>query len=274
MITLLPGGAAAYSGFGPVVPPVVDTAFLTLPDWVTDPDLSNNHAVSVYAPPPVEMIFFDRFDSGDLSAWSSHTDGVSVVPEPAREANYVLLATAPHSGAAVVRDETPTNESDYHARFVLDPKGFGRSTVPRIARKRDYRAVVFSGKSDASASPLLELRLEATNDGLGLRGLALQNDGSVRQTAGIPLAEVPHVVEVSWHRSSAPLANDGHLQIRVDGADAAGFPDLDNDAVGGIDSVALGLDTSRPAIPPIVGHTVLLDDFESWRLLPGASARR
>jgi hypothetical protein len=275
MITLAPGGGIVYWGYPQVTAlPIVDTASLTLPGWVTDPDLSNNHAIAVYAPPPIETIFFDRFDSGDLSAWSSHTGGVSVVPEPAREANYVLRATAPHTGDAVVRDETPANESDYHARFVLDPKGFGRSTKPHIARRRDYRAVVFSGHSDASASPLFELRLEATNDGLLFRGLALQNDGSVRETAGVPLAEAPHMVEVSWHRCSAPLANDGQLQIRLDGADAGGLPDMDNDAVGGIDSVALGLDTSPRGIPPIVGHTVRLDDFESWRLLPGASARR
>jgi hypothetical protein len=62
--------------------------------------------------------------------------------------------------------------------------------------------------------------------------------------------------------------------IQVDRAATVGFTNLDNDAVGGIDWVDLGLDTSRRAIPPTFGHTVRLDDFESWRLLPGAGARR
>jgi len=275
MITLLPGGFAEYVGDAALVPPVVETASLVLPDWVSDPDLSNNHAVAVYAPPPVEIIFFDRFDSGDLSKWSSHTGDVSVVPERGRPANDVLRATAPRSGAAVVRDETPARESDYNARFVLDARGFGQMTSrTRVVRAGVSRAVVLAGYTEASSSAVFELRLDGTHDGVFLRGAARLDSGSMRETPPVPLDDATHVVEVSWHRSGAPLANDGRLQIRLDGADAGVLPDLANDAVGGIDSVDLGLDTSRRAIPPVFGHAVRLDDFESWRVSPSPAARR
>jgi hypothetical protein len=273
VITIRPGGSIEYRAFlFDALEPAVNTASLVLPPWVTDPDPGNNHAVAVSAPPPTELIFFDRFDSGDLSAWSSNSaSGVEAVTSPANDADFLLRATASDSAPAVVRDETPAGEPDYHARFVLDPADFGRSKGPGPETPRDATAVVLSGRGDTSPAALFELRLESGSGGLFLRGRVRRDDGAVRQTALLSFTRAPHVVEVSWHRSSGPGANNGKLVIHL-GEEETGVCALDNDAMGGIDSVALGLEMVDGHRSPRVDRTVFLDDFESWRLRPGPRA--
>ena len=64
LVTIAPGNELIYQiEFSPVVLPVTNTASLALPEWVVDPDLSNNQA-TVTVGPLEEAIFADGFESG------------------------------------------------------------------------------------------------------------------------------------------------------------------------------------------------------------------
>jgi hypothetical protein len=271
VITIGPGGSVQYWLFGGVLSePVVATALLILPRWVVDPDLSNNRATALSGS-GAQLLFADGFESGDLSAWDSHTSGLAVVPSRL-EGDHALRVAAPVLGRALVRDDTPESESDYHARFLLDPGGSGRCFVLDSgrpgrfpARGRHYAAILFSAHAQGPAHSFFDVLLERKECGLSLRLRAALDDGTVRETAGVPLSDARHLIEVGWRRSSGPASSDGQLLLRLDGVDAAGWLGLNNGAGGGVDYVDLGLETASRPLPGARRGTVLLDAFESWR---------
>jgi hypothetical protein len=265
VVTIEPGGTLVYELMGgALAEPVVSVASLVLPDWVRDPDLSNNQAVSVTGP-PAEMLFRDDFESGGLSGWSSRRGrGLEVGPLSALQGHYGLRVTAPPWGSAFVQDDSPADEGDYHAHFLFDPSGPGPRKAPSAARDQGDRAVVFSGHGAAPGPALFEILLERNAGSLGLRARALLDDGSSRQSDLVPITDARHLVEVAWRRSRGLAASDGELQLRLDGGSAAGLLGLDNDDAG-VDHVRLGLvgsSRTRRSIP----RTILLDAFGSWRL--------
>jgi hypothetical protein len=266
LITISPGGAIHYAFYGAAISlPVVNIASLVLPEWVVDPDPSNNQTTAVIGP-PLQLLFLDNFESGDSSAWSARSgSGLEVVPAAALQGAYGLQVTAPRLGPAVVRDDSPANEVDYHAHFLLDPRGFGQSERVHAARGRDYAAVLFSGHSQGEGPSLFEIRLERKGGTLSLQARASLDDGTMREGARAPITEARHLIEVAWRHSSGPLASDGGLQLRVDGADATLLSGLDNDARGGVEDVELGLSPIGRRLPGGNLRTVFLDAFESWR---------
>jgi hypothetical protein len=268
VVTLPPGGSIVFSiGVGsPPSLPVTNTVSIVLPDWVVDPDLSNNQSTIVLGPAQ-EEIFADGFESGDLGAWSSKgASGLRVLPAAALDGHYGLQATVSPAHAAVVRDGTPAAEGAYHARFRFDPNGFGAHGGGMVAARRSSRTVVFSGFALASTVPRFELLLELESGKLFLVGRAARDAGTTNQTARVEIADTPHVIDVGWRRATGPAANDGLFLFQVDGSTGGSLSSLDNDAGGGIDSVALGLTIHGELPPPGPHRSVLLDAFESWRL--------
>ena len=262
IITIAPGGAILHELYGGFVSlPVVNTAYLLLGPGVADPDLSNNQATAVLGP-PLQILFRDDFESGDLSAWSSHSGGgLEVTHEASLQGAQGLEVMAPFRGSAIVRDDSPASESDYHAHFLFDPTGFGQQGPGG----RHDLAVLFSGHADSSRASLFHVLLERKAGTLTLYALASVGNGRARASAGVTLSDGRHLLELAWRRSSGPAANDGQLLLRLDGADAAVLSSLDNHAGGGVDSVQLGLSNAAPSLRPGLDGAVLLDAFESWR---------
>jgi hypothetical protein len=262
--TIAAGEQLTFTFTGNVVAePVVNIASLVLPEWATDPDLSNNQTITVTGP-PLQLLLIDNFESGTLSAWSSHSaSGVAAAPAAALQGDYGLQVSAPPSGSALVRDDSPADEADYHARFLLDPTGFGLVNSVHIATGRDYRATLFSGHAQGAAPRLFEIGLERNRGALSLRTRAFLDDGTWLESAPLPITDARHIVEMAWRRSSAPAASDGQMQLWLDGAEAASLSGLRTPAEG-VDYVELGLVPQR-RLPASIKRTVLLDAFESWR---------
>jgi hypothetical protein len=268
-VTLLPGGSITFViSLGNVFLPVANTASIVVPEWVVDPDLSNNQSTVVLGPPQ-QAIFSDGFESGDVSAWASKSaGGLAVLAGAALEGHYGLQVTASRSGAAVVRDATPNREGAYHARFRFDPNGFGTPAAGTASRRPASRTVLLSGRAQGAAGPRFELVLHVEGGKLFLIGRAATDSGTLIETARAAVADVPHVIDVGWRRSDGPDANDGLFLFQIDGSPAGSLPALDNDAGGGVDSVELGLAISGIRPPPGAHRTVFVDSFESWRLQP------
>jgi len=111
---------------------------------------------------------------------------------------------------------------------------------------------------------LFEIVLARKRGSLTLQARAHLDDGTVRESVRVPLADVRHLIEVAWRRSRRPATSDGQLQLRLDGADAATVADLQNEA-GGVDYVELGLVAEETLPGRSIRRTVFLDAFESWR---------
>jgi len=269
VVTLSPGGSITFSSPwpNPAYFPVANTASIVLPDWVVDPDLTNNQSTVVFGPAQ-DALFADGFESGGFSAWSSTSgSGVAVVPGAALEGSYGLQVRTPSSGAAVVRDDTPNGEGAYHARFRFDPNGFGSHGGGGAAAARAAtRTILFNGHSLNSSQPRFEAVLAVERGKLYLVGRAAVDGGTMAETARAALTDAPHVIDVGWRRATGPGANNGLFVLEIDGAPAGTLSGLDNDAGGGLDSVELGLATSGTRPPPGPHRTVFADSFESWRL--------
>jgi hypothetical protein len=242
---------------------VVNTAYLILGPGVEDSDLSNNQATAVLGP-PLQIVFRDDFESGDLSAWSFQTGrGLEVAPEASLQGRYGLAVSPRVAGSAVVRDDSPTGESDYHAHFLFQPERTGSPAVGGL--RGAHAATLFSGRAGSSPVSLFQVLLERKEHSLALRARARLDDGTLRESVSVPITAARHLIEVAWRRSGGPAVNDGQLLLRLDGKDAALLASLDNDAGGGVDSVELGLaDAGRPFFAGRRGG-VRLDAFLSWR---------
>jgi hypothetical protein len=167
------------------------------------------------------------------------------------------------AGSAVVGDDSPAGESDYHAQFLFQPERVGQAIV---GRRGAHAATLFSGRAGSSPASLFQVSLERKEHSLTLRARARLDDGTLRESESVPLTAARHLLEVAWRRSGGPSSNDGQLLLRLDGKDAARLASLDNDAGGDVDSVELGLaDAGRPFFGGRRGG-VRLDAFVSWRL--------
>jgi hypothetical protein len=266
LVEMAPGAELHYFiQFPPLLLPVADTVSLALPDWVHDPDPSNNRATFTLGPLE-EPIFADGFESGNLSAWSSRSArGLFVLRSAALEGSYGLFARTPLLGSAVVRNDSPESEHAYHARFRLDPRGFGGTPFLRRIERGAREAVLFSARGLGTSLAPFDILLRRSQGELSLVARAALDDGTLR-TEAVPIAAAPQVIDVAWRRATAMGASDGLLLLQVDGAPGASLSGLDNDASSGIDSVEWGL--APLAGRPRIGAPafVFLDSFASWRL--------
>jgi hypothetical protein len=255
---LLSGWAAFEFGLPAGLLPIVNTASVLLPEWVVDPDLSNNQA-TVSVGRPRDPIFSDGFESGSVAAWSASSgDGLVVTRRAALDGAFGVEVTPSRSEAAVLRDETPADEVSYHARFRFDARELARSGPP-------FTATILAARN-AMAAVLFDIRLEHRGRALFLIASTHVDDGTVRELPAARIDDVPHVVDVGWRRATAPGADDGLFMVRLDGRDVGALAAMDNDTLSGVDSVELGL-TLRAFTPPLPRRRALfLDSFASWRV--------
>jgi hypothetical protein len=205
-----------------------------------------------------DMIFADGFDLGGTARWSTAATGggdLTVSPSAALSGGQGLQAVVNDTAALYVQDDGPTREGRYRARFRLDPNGFDPGEAASHFRTR-----VFIAFQEVPLQRLATVVLRRLGGQYALGVRVRLDDGTRAATPFVDVTDAPHTVEIDWRRATAPNANDGRLELFVDGVLRQTLPALDND-LGRVDFARLG------ALSVKVGAagTLYYDGFESRR---------
>lgn len=248
-VSLLAGGTATFTAVATVIPGtydlLVNTATLGVPAGVFDPVLANNTSTETTPVLPPDVIFDDGFNSGSLGSWSGTSGaGLSVLRGAAFQGGYALQLMLRDATPQFVQDDSPFAEPRYRARFYL--------TMMRLQMAEGDEFDLLNGYTAAGAARI-KLQVVARNSQKLLRAVVVLDDGSVVQTplgSEVPLTFGWRWVEIDWQASSAPGANDGRLDLWVDGQPQAPLTGLDTDeariatvrwgAVAGLDAGTTG----------------------------------
>jgi uncharacterized protein YjiK len=214
---------------------------------------SDDIVVTVNRPDP---IFADGFESGTLSAWSSSVTGggdLSVTAAGALVGNYGLQAVINDNNSIYVTDETPEVETHYRARFYFDP-----NTI--VMAKNDEHVIIDGAAANGSLSFDLELRF--TGKKYQLRIAAFKDAGTVTTGGWVTnVPDAPQVVELEWKAATSAGANDGSLNLWLDGIQTSSVTGVDNDTRR-VDRIRLG---AVSGIDAGTRGTYYFDAFESRR---------
>jgi len=202
-------------------------------------------------------IFSDDFDGPSLDAWSSATTGggdLATSVAAAITGPRGLQAVIDDSGRMFVQDESPDAESRYRVRFSFDPNGF----TPGLDTQRVVILQAFARTPERKKILLLMVR--RVNMQYRMMAKVRIDDLGMVNTGWIPFSDAPHAIELDWKRASSATANDGHLQMWLDGTSVAHLTGLDN-ATSFLDFVRLG----AVGIRPTTSGTIYFDRFVSRR---------
>ena len=205
-----------------------------------------------------ELIFADGFDLGGLSRWSaSATDGgdLSVGPAAGISGGMGLQALVDDTAGLWVQDDAPNDERRYRARIGLRPNGFDPGESAGAFRTRFF--ILFDGPPQRRLAALVLRRL---NGQYAVMARVRRDDGTQADTGFFDITDAPHTIQIDWRRASAAGANDGRLDLWIDGAHRATVSGLDNDG-GGVDFVRLGALSVKGG----ASGTLHFDGFESRR---------
>jgi hypothetical protein len=209
-----------------------------------------------------DLIFQDDFEAGTLAAWSAAaTDGgnLSLSTNAALHFTTVGLRGLVNDTASLfVEDTSPSDENRYRARFYFDPNGFDPGEA-----QGHFRTRIFVAFEEAPTRRLAAVVLRRQNNLYSVRGRCRLDDNSQSDTPFAPITDAPHVIELSWRRSSAPDANDGQCELLVDGTSVALMTDLDNNR-SAVDFVRLGALSVKGG----ASGTIFWDEFVSRRENP------
>ncbi|MDY7095069.1 MAG: beta-propeller fold lactonase family protein [Acidobacteriota bacterium] len=264
---LLPGEGRAYTVTATVDPIATGTLSNTATALVTpasaDPEPGNNSQTD--ADPivaPDGQIFFDGFETGDLSRWS-RTVGDLVGP-------FEFILT-PGRTDAWRQQDGPKREQRYRARFVFDA---GDTTLAPGAFHQIYAA-----QDELTGRTVFALELGAGTGGHRVRAVAWTGDGRRIESTWAPLAPGRHQLEADWWASPRVESSAGGLRLWIDGEVAADLTGVDNhrlrvDAVrfGAVDGVDAGT-RGRHRYERLEGgselHRKLRPSLEGLRQEPG-----
>jgi hypothetical protein len=151
-----------------------------------------------------------------------------------------------------VTDNSPTAEQRYRARLYLDPNSLTMA-------EGNAHYIMMGLASDGFSVFQLDFRFSGGNYQIRLR----QKDDLDLQTSTdwATISDAPHFIELEWWAASAVGANDGGVNVWIDGIASGSLSNLDNDTRR-IDSVRLGAVTGLDA--STIG-TYYIDAFESRR---------
>ena len=161
----------------------------------------------------VDVVFADGFESGNFSAWSSTFGAgsrITVTGAAALQGAFGMRAVLSGNTPGYVTDNTPINETSYHARFYLHPNG----TSPRGSAHD-----IFVGR-EASGATIFRVQYRRTTSGLyQIRGAVLRSGGT-SYTGWQTITNAPHAIEIAWQSSvsaSFSLYIDGVLKQTLSG---------------------------------------------------------
>jgi hypothetical protein len=166
-----------------------------------------------------------------------------------------LQAVVDDTAGLYVQDDGPANENRYRARFRFDPNGFDPGEGASHFRTR-----VFIAFEDAPTRRLAAVVLRRIGGQYALMARVRRDDNSQASTAFFDITDAPHTVELDWKRSSAPDADDGRLELWIDGVLRATLTGLDN-SLSQVDFVRMGALSVKAG----AAGTLFFDGFESRR---------
>jgi hypothetical protein len=198
-------------------------------------------------------------DAGTFGAWStSSTDGgdLSVSALAAMKLTaFGIRALVDDTAGLYVQDDTPDDVSRYRARFYFDPNGFDPGEALGHRRTRIFIAF------EDGPRRLAAVVLRRLGGSYSLMVRARVDDDSQADTPFIPISDAPHVVELDWRRSSGPDAEDGSLELWIDGVSVATLTGLDN-SISAVDFVRMGALSVKTG----ANGSMYWDEFESRRV--------
>ncbi|MCX7853723.1 MAG: hypothetical protein N2383_13225, partial [Caldilineales bacterium] len=206
-------------------------------------------------PTPVGgLIFADDFESGTLAAWSSAvTDGgnLAVTTAAALVGSRGLQATVNDNNPLYVRDTRPAAETRYRARFHFHPNG--------IAMAVGDSHTLFAGRQ--GSTEVFRLLFRRASTGYQVRGQIRDDATTYLATNWYTIANAAQVIELRWQASTGVGANNGSLQLWVNGVLRQTLSGVDNDTRR-VDDVRLG---PQAGIDTGTRGVMYFDGFESWR---------
>jgi hypothetical protein len=206
-----------------------------------------------------DLIFRDDFETGTLAAWStSVTDSGDLSVSTAAALRFTtagLQGLVNDTAGIYVQDDRPADEWRYRARFYFDPNGFD----PGEASGR-FRTRLFILFEEAPTRRLAAIVLRRQGGAYSLRGRCRLDDNTQANTPFIPLTDEPHAIELSWRRSSGPDAEDGQLELFIDGTSVSVLTGLDN-SISAVDFVRMGALSVKAG----ASGTMYWDEFISRR---------
>lgn len=205
-----------------------------------------------------DLIFRDGFETGGLTAWAgAATDGgdLSAAQVSAMDGTWGLRGVVDDTAGLYVQDDAPWSEPRYRARFHFDTNGFDPGET---AGKRRTR--LFIGFAEAPQRRVFALVLRRLGGQYSVMARARLDDDRQADTPFHPIADGPHSLEIDWGRSTGPDAENGWMQVWIDGALVAQSWGLDNH-LGVVDFVRLG----ALSVKQTATGTLHWDAFESRR---------
>jgi hypothetical protein len=168
---------------------------------------------------------------------------------------FGLQAVVDDQAALYVQDDTPDAEARYRARFYFDPGTYDPGEASAHLRTR-----VFLAFSESPLRRLVQVILRRIGGQYSLAARVRRDDDTLADTGFTTITAAPHSVEIDWTRASRPGANDGSLELWIDGTPAGALSGLDNDERA-VDFVRLGALSVKAG----AAGTLSFDEFESRR---------
>ena len=205
-------------------------------------------------------IFSDTFDSGNLLAWTSRTGGVTAALAagiPFGGLNYGLAATlagGATNAPAYVTDDTPLNETAYHAQFSFNPNTLssGSGTTTWLT--------VFEGRTTAGQAFAVQFHRSGTSPTAAQLRIVLNRTlGSTTGTA-YSLGAGAHTVRVDWAQGA-----NGSLRLLVDNTVRSSLTANNTGAGQQVQSARLGITAGTTTASTMAG-TAWFDTFVSTRI--------
>lgn len=208
-------------------------------------------------PSSTDIIFSDGFESGNTSAWSAEIDGeadLNVTPGAALVGAQGLAALIDNTTSMFVRDDRPTAEQRYRARFYFDPN--------TVSMASSDVHTIFVGRTNSSAVFNVQLNNNTgTSSGYRIRVQIFNDVGGNTNGTYFTLADSSHAIEVDWQAATGVGANNGSITLWIDGVSKETISAVDNDTLR-VEETRMGPLTG---IDVGTSGTVYFDSFESRR---------
>jgi hypothetical protein len=183
--------------------------------------------------PSSDVLFADDFEANSLWSWGGRaTDAgdLSTSSQAAMVGTVGMKVVIDDNNPIFVRDNTPNKEKQYRARFYFDPNS--------IAMKSGDTHQLFVGYVN-EAPMVFEVQFRRYNTAYQI-AIGMLNDGSLlRRSTWFTISDGRHFVEIEWKASTKSGANNGYMNLWIDGVVRAKLNGIDNDTRA-IDSVRLG----------------------------------
>jgi hypothetical protein len=214
--------------------------------------------VTVVRPNP---IFSDAFSGPTLlPPWSAVTGGVSLSTLAGIPSGSGLKVTLPGGATnrvSYLTDNTPLNETTYHASF-----SFNRNTLTSGSNAATV-LTLFDGRNAANGA-VFSLQYHLTGGNVQVRTVLSRTGAAAVNGAWVTLTTGAHTLRVDWTSGPAFGGGAGSLQLSVDGTSRS----LQNGNTSGlrVDSVRLGVvaGVTTTATGSTAG-TAYFDNFVSTR---------